>query len=167
MRSRFNKGLIHALWQHASSCGSKGFTLLELLIAIFIGSLISTTMLFLVVEMLKVNGREETLTQTQQDIRRAADYITREIGEAIYVYETPDDVLGQLDDAIFADPNVEPILAFWRIDPLDETDINSLGDCAAFTGDDLEECRALLVRQATYTLVVYLHVEDDPTVDDI
>ena len=160
MKPRIPKGLFNALWRQPGNYSSKGFTLLELLIAVFIGSIITSTMLYLVVEMLKVNGREETLTQTQQEMRRAADYITREISEAVYVYETPEAILDELDDPIFDDPNAEPILAFWRIDPLDENDVNALDGCASFTGTQLDECRALLVRQAVYTLVVYLHVQD-------
>ncbi|WP_017300105.1 prepilin-type N-terminal cleavage/methylation domain-containing protein [Nodosilinea nodulosa] len=138
--------------------GRHGFTLIELLVAIVVGSLIVGTMLFLVVELLKVNRREEVLTQTQQDMRRALDYITRDAGEAVYIYSTPAAVTSQLDG--FPNATEVPVLAFWRLDPLDpnnasvRTFFNS--SCSsAFSGAKLNECNTLRVRQGYYTLVVY------------
>lgn len=145
----------------------RGFTLIELLIAIVVGSIIVGTMLFLVVELLKINRREEVLTQTQQDMRRALDYITRDAGEAVFIYSTPgaivDDttnatLLDQLDD--FPRTGEVPVLAFWRLDPLDpnnasvRTFFNSTCS-SAFSGAKLNECNTLRVRQGYYTLVVY------------
>lgn len=137
----------------------QGFTLLELLVAVLIGSIITSALLFLVIEMLQVNNREESLTQTQQNMRRAIDFMTRDLGEAVFVYSNftgggTYDLLAQLDD----EPTGTPVLAFWRLDPLSDDDVNDLNTfCPAQTGAVQEECEALLVRQATYTLVVYFH----------
>jgi prepilin-type N-terminal cleavage/methylation domain-containing protein len=131
----------------------KGFTLTELLIAIVVSSIIIATLLYLVVELLMINRREDVLTQTQQDMRRAIDYITRDVSEAIYVYATPKLVEDELDL-----PAGNPILAFWR---LESVDTSGLGDCSAFTNTELEECTALRVRQNTYNLVVYIQQEND------
>lgn len=136
----------------------RGFTLIELLIAIVVGSIIVGTMLFLVVELLKINRREEVLTQTQQDMRRAIDYMTRDAGEAVYIYSTPAAVTGQLDG--FPNGSEVPVLAFWRLDPLDPNNANVRtffnSTCAsAFSGAKLIECNTLRVRQGYYTLVVY------------
>jgi prepilin-type N-terminal cleavage/methylation domain-containing protein len=130
----------------------KGFTLMELLIAIAIGSVIMSTLLYLVVEMTQASRREEVLTQTQQDMQRALDYISRDAREAVYVYSTPTDITGELDDL---PAGADPILAFWRLDPIDVSAIGAT-QCAAAEN----ECNALKIRQSAHTLVVYLQEEN-------
>ena len=151
----------------AKGMRSGGFTLTELLIAIVVGSIIVTTMLYLVVELLQINRREEVLTQTQQDMRRAIDYISRDAGEAIYIYSSPNQIvntetgatlLDQLDD--FPKAGQVPVLAFWRLDPLDPSNpkVKALfdKDCSSFTTvAERAECNTLKIRQGSYTLVVY------------
>ncbi|MBE9156849.1 type II secretion system protein [Nodosilinea sp. LEGE 06152] len=142
----------------AERTGQRGFTLIELLVAIVVGSLIVGTMLYLVVELLKINRREEILTQTQQDMRRAIDYITRDAGEAVFIYSTPDAVTGQLDN--FPNPGEVPVLAFWRLDPLDPNNANvrtffNNACSTTFSGVKRNECDTLKLRQGYYTLVVY------------
>jgi prepilin-type N-terminal cleavage/methylation domain-containing protein len=144
---------------------NQGFTLLELLVSMIIASIIVSALLFLVTELNRLNGREELLTQTQQDMRRALDFMSSDVGESVYVYENPTDVVAQLgDDAPDVDDDdIEAILAFWRLDPVDTT---GLGDCDDFANDARQaECDALKVRQNQYTLVVYFqenNLEDDP-----
>jgi prepilin-type N-terminal cleavage/methylation domain-containing protein len=139
----------------------KGFTLLELLIAIAIGSAIMSTLLYLVVELAQANRREEVLTQTQQDMQRAIDYITRDAREAVYVYSTPAALTGNptpdtpLVDRLTNLPAGTPILAFWRLDPVDTSEIGNTA-CTAKEA----ECATLKVRQSAYTLVVYLQEQN-------
>lgn len=141
-----------------------GFTLTELLIAVVVGGIIMSTMLYLVVELLQINRREEVLTQTQQDMRRAIDYITRDAGEAVYIYSSPyaevatnTTLMSQIADF---PTDAEPVLAFWRLDPLDPTNANVQAlfnkVCStAFSGNDSRECSTLKLRQGSYTLVIY------------
>lgn len=150
---RFFLGLISS---PSLNLKQKGFTLTELLIAIVVSSIIIATLLYLVVELLMINRREDVLTQTQQDMRRAIDYITRDVSEAIYVYATPDLVEDELTL-----PAGDPILAFWRLESVDTADLEDLDDCSTFTGAQLEECTALKIRQSTYNLVVYIQQEND------
>ncbi len=145
----------------------RGFTLLELLVAILIGGIITSGLLFLVIEMLRVNNREERLTQTQQDMRRALDYMASDVGEAVFVYsnladaDSGYDLLAQLDNSP-ADDGAIPVLAFWRLDPLSDDEIDGLTEfCDDQPENGRDECEALLVRQNTYTLVVYFHQEND------
>jgi prepilin-type N-terminal cleavage/methylation domain-containing protein len=148
---------------------SSGFTLTELLIAIVVGGIIVTTMLYLVVELLQINRREEVLTQTQQDMRRALDYIARDAGEAVYIYSTPTAATDQLTD--FAKPGRQPVLAFWRLDPLDSNNasVQTLFTKNCATGfansADQAECNTLKIRQSYYTLVVY--AQEANTTNDI
>jgi prepilin-type N-terminal cleavage/methylation domain-containing protein len=147
-----------------------GFTLIELLIAVVVGGIIVSTMLYLVVELLQINRREEVLTQTQQDMRRALDYIARDAGEAVYIYSTPsaevDDAGKTLIEQIDNFPNdAVPVLAFWRLDPLDPTNKKTQElfekDCNKdFTGTKISECNTLKARQGYYTLVIYAQQEN-------
>jgi prepilin-type N-terminal cleavage/methylation domain-containing protein len=157
-----------------------GFTLIELLIAVVVGGIIVSTMLFLVVELLQINRREEVLTQTQQDMRRALDYIARDAGEAVYIYSTPFAGIDTNNDTV-ADTTLidqignfpadaEPVLAFWRLDPLDPSNANTRAlfnkVCStAFTATSIDqsisECNTLKARQGYYTLVIYAQQEND------
>lgn len=127
----------------------RGFTLIELLVAIVVGSVIMGSLLYLVVELLGTNAREEKLTQSQQDVRRALDYISRDVREAVYVYSTPATVINQLTDE---PAGTTPILAFWRLKP-----INVSALPATCSGATAEECNTLKVRHNVYDLVVYLY----------
>ncbi len=144
---------------------TSGFTLIELLVTLIVGSLILAGMLYLVVELLQISRREEVLTRTQQDMKRALDYITRDVREAVYVYPKPsvvldpaknpnqtDTLLAQLTGSLPA--TATPILAFWRFDPVDITQVPA-ALCAA-TNPKSAECNSLKVRQGTYSLVLYL-----------
>ncbi|MFE4106537.1 prepilin-type N-terminal cleavage/methylation domain-containing protein [Almyronema epifaneia] len=130
-----------------------GFTLLELLISIIIVGIIISGLLYLVVEMLQLDRREFVLNQVSTDMNRAIDYISSDVEEAIYVYSTPTDVVGELDDIDLSEET--PILAFWRPDPLDQDDLDAIDSCTS------DECDLLRLRQASLTLVVYLQEEND------
>lgn len=133
-----------------------GFTLLELLVAVIIGSLVVSGLLFIVIELLQISQREERLTETQQTTRRAIDYITSDLSEAVYVYSDPTTVTARLSDL---PAGAEPRLAFWRLDPINVADVPA--DCSG-QGAKEDECNALKVRQNVYTLVVYLLDGNDP-----
>jgi hypothetical protein len=113
-------------------------------------TIIIATLLYVIVELLGVNTREESLTQTQQDMKRALDYIKADVSESVYVYADPSYISDQLAETAIED--ADPVLAFWRIDPVDTSDLN--GDCGTY-GNQEEECEALKVRQFAHTLVVY------------
>ncbi len=152
-----------ARWlRKAKQMRQTGFTLLELLIAIIIGGFITSLLLFVVIELVKANRREEVLTQTQQDMRRAMDYITRDLSEAVFVYADPAAVTAQLDDLppSVTGQEVKPVLAFWRLDPVDVGVLPS--DCTANATTE-NECSTLKVRQSAYTLVVYLLQQNTDT----
>jgi hypothetical protein len=91
-------------------------------------------------------------------MRRALDFMSSDVGEAVYVYEDPTDVVAQLSDAPTVDADTEAILAFWRLDPVDTTGLTC-------NNANQAECEALLIRQSQYTLVVYFqenNADDDP-----
>jgi prepilin-type N-terminal cleavage/methylation domain-containing protein len=69
-----------------------GFTLIELLVAMLISGLIVSGLLYLVVEVLGINQKDASRSDTQRDMQLAMDYITRDLREAFYVYGTEIDV---------------------------------------------------------------------------
>lgn len=144
-----------------------GFTLIEVLISVIVSGLIVSGLLFLVVEALQLDRREVVLNQVQGDIRRAVDYISTDIREAVYVYPptSPDDIIGADtvllgDDGLTGIPNNwQLILALWRLEPID----GPLPNCDTVASAQENECQVLLVRQAYYNLVAYFLV---PNGDD-
>jgi prepilin-type N-terminal cleavage/methylation domain-containing protein len=146
-----SRPLTRWLLTHRRPSRQRGFTLTELLIAMVVGSIILGSLLYLVVELLGVNAREERLTQAQQDTRRALDYISRDVREAVYVYSDPTAIVSQLTDA----PAGTPVLAFWRLKPIDVAALPNT--CPATPIERKEECETLKVRQNVYDLVVYFH----------
>lgn len=144
-----------------------GFTLIEVLISVIISGIIVSGLLFLVVEALQLDRREIVLNQVQGDMRRAVDYISTDLREAVYVYppvSVGTDIVGAEDillgsDGLSGIPNDwELVLALWRLDPLDGED--SLPNCDSFdaNSDIRDECDVLQIRQAYYTLVAYFQV---------
>ncbi|NER83156.1 MAG: prepilin-type N-terminal cleavage/methylation domain-containing protein, partial [Leptolyngbya sp. SIO1D8] len=134
---------------------SAGFTLLELLIALFIGSIIISGLMFIVTEMLKIERRETAVDNTQRNMKRALEYMASDVAEAIYVY-VPDPGTGDWPQPI-QDIDAEAIedldnvvLAFWRPDF-----IANSADLPDTCGADEQDCLNLLERRGFYTLVIY------------
>ncbi|BAS58782.1 MULTISPECIES: PilW family protein [Leptolyngbya] len=108
-----------------------GFTLLELLVAMVIGGIISAGLLVLVVQLIQANSREAARSDTQRDLQAAIDYIARDVREAVYVYdgncllerptgstlECPG-LRRYLPENISENASNTPVLAFWRVDAL-------------------------------------------------
>lgn len=121
--------------------------------SLVVAGIVVSGLLYVVVEITKIDKREATLDQVQRDMKRAIDYITDDLQEAVYVYgdsakiqELKDELK---DDPKFPDTAV-PVLAFWRIDPLD-----GIPKCTDVLPAKKQLCNVLRIRQAAYTLVVY------------
>jgi len=131
-RKWFKQGSQH-LRSFSKRRKSAGFTLIELLVAMVIGSIITSVLLFLVVQLLQTSQRESARSDTQREMQMAIDYIGRDLREAVYVYDgnclaaTPTPPAGSsctgllrpgsLPPTISTGNNL-PVLAFWRVDPL-------------------------------------------------
>ncbi|MGI0490411.1 PulJ/GspJ family protein [Alkalinema pantanalense CENA528] len=152
---------------------TSGFTLLELLVALAIGSLIVTGLLYGVVELMQTNQRDASRSDTQREVQSALDYMARDLKEAVYVYDgrclqgdgaNPfNKTAGQKRcpgvlnyvPAALNDATSLPVLAFWRVDPLPQNLIDrcrtSAGTANAATSLQGVPC----ISQRMYTLVVY------------
>lgn len=151
-----------------------GFTLLELLMAIAVSSVVVYAMLSLVVSLLETEKRETAKTQTQIEIGQAIDYMASEIEQAAYIYEGPCLGVGRADNpstqtneycpglnkAIKFPSGLTPVLAFWKLEAVPyKTSTNSNEKlpekCSSLATDLQEECYGIKNSRSSYTLVVY------------
>ena len=133
-----------------------GFTVLELLVATLIATMIVIALLDMVVDLLETDRREYARNETQREMQMALDYMVNDIREAAYVYN--DDELNDVRTFLNLPADFTPILAFWKPQVISDTDLNALGNCAQFPTNDPRrtECEQLIVRRRTFSLVVYL-----------
>ena len=155
MTEKLIKFLIKRCRLSPSNGRQSGFSLLELLASMIIVTVIITTILALVVDLLGTNQKETAQTDTQQEMQRAIDYIASELREAIYIYDNrcfQGDASAGCPIGIFnylSIPNGSvPVLAFWKLEPLPES-------CHQFMGQEDDPCKGLRIGGRTYSLVVY------------
>lgn len=147
---------------HLRQKPTAGFTLLELLMAILVGSIVMYAMMSLVLSLLGTEKKETAKSQIQQEMSLAMNYMASELQEAVYIYpgDCLDGVAGPVDKCkdlrtqINFPQEVEPILAFWKLEPVPYTNDDPLpANCDSFPSP--QECRDLKTSGHTYTLVVY------------
>ncbi|MGB3557499.1 MAG: prepilin-type N-terminal cleavage/methylation domain-containing protein [Geitlerinemataceae cyanobacterium] len=139
-----------------------GFTLIELLVSVILGSAIVAGLMSLVIELLTTDARETARTETQREMQMALDYISRDLREAVYVYDgaclagtdVSGKALGSKCPGIFRtlkpkdDPDRStPILAFWKLDSLPQG-VTCPGSPSCLSG-------------RSYTLVAYFLTDND------
>jgi hypothetical protein len=146
-------------------------------VALFIGGIITSLLLFTVVQLLQTNQREAARSDTQREIQMALDYIARDLREAVYVYDgkclpananfvaqaTCPGILGVLPSKLSdAAENNLPVLAFWRVDPLPQVLVDRCtANAASFSADTSKTPLPNAIKgvpcisKQMYTLVVY------------
>jgi prepilin-type N-terminal cleavage/methylation domain-containing protein len=104
---------------------SGGFTLVELLVALAMSSIIITLLLQFMISVITTDSDEEIKINSEQEIQIALDYISRDLQEAIYIYDAAgiNAIKPQLR---YPNDNTKtPILVFWKREILDN---NSAGE---------------------------------------
>lgn len=109
-----------------------GFTLIELLIAMVLAVLVITPLMAFMINILDSDRREQAKTTTEQEIQAALDYITRDLQQAVYIYDSDgvtrnqtatDTTLWGIKDQIPPvktatgcnnASNCTPVLVFWK-----------------------------------------------------
>ncbi|WP_089091738.1 hormogonium polysaccharide secretion pseudopilin HpsC [Nodularia sp. NIES-3585] len=89
-----------------------GFTLIELLVAMIISVLVITPLLGFMINILDTDRREQAKANSEQEIQSALDYISRDLQQAIYIYDA--DGIEAIDDEIFIPADGVPVLVFWK-----------------------------------------------------
>lgn len=139
-----------------------GFTLIELLVVTIIAGLIVSSLLWLVVDLMRTNQREFARTDTQQQMKNALNYISEELRESVYVY-TGAQLNNKIGDLPSFGADKTPILAFWKVEEVPYTESGSLPDCTTVPTAKQQECNSLQVERRAYTLVVYLQSTANPS----
>ncbi len=111
-----------------------GFTVAELLIGAAIGAFLLTGMMYMVVEMTRVERTQTARGETEREMAQALDYMAAELREAVLVYDRT--CLGGTGTGGGATcPNLTPgvgtVLAFWKREPV--PDLNFLNQVSGAT----------------------------------
>lgn len=156
---------------HKTKDLSSGFTLLEVLIATVMSSIVISSLLYFMIDIVRTSAAETARKNTLQEMRMALEFITDDLKEAVYVYtgNQLDNRNIEADDGILdiintSDDDLEPILVFWKLEDVPYSSGDSFpSDCS---GSSVEEsagnCEELKISQRTYTLVAYVQ-DNNPT----
>lgn len=142
-----------------------GFTLIELLVAMIMAVLIITPLLGFMINILDTDRKEQAKTNSEQEIQTALDYISRDLQQAVYIYDAngltknsnTDPTLSGIKDQIPVGCNTatkgnycQPILVFWKREFLKDA-ITISSTAATYKTDDTY----------VYSLVAYYLIKDD------
>ena len=147
------------------STSVSGFTMVELLVATIMATIIIVPILSFVVNLVDRDVKEQAKTNSQQELQAAVDYIAQDVSQAFYIYdlnkeEKTEDEKTAIDNFIDqlphpptedTDGEKEPILVFWKRELVE--------DALAPSGDICESssCNDTFVE----SLVAYYLIEDD------
>ena len=104
---------------------SAGFTLVELLVALAMSSIIITVLLEFMISVITTDSNEQIKINSEQEIQIALDHISRDLREAIYIYDAAGINAIKLRLRYPDDDTKTPILVFWKREILDN---NSAGE---------------------------------------
>lgn len=145
-----------------------GFTLIELLVAMILAVLVITPLLGFMINILDTDRREQAKITSEQEVQAAVDYISRDLQEAIYIYDanglsqdsnTTDPTLsgirnqvppGKAADICTNATQCQPVLVFWK---------------RKFVKDGIQLANSTTAKKTddtfVYSLVAYYLVKDD------
>ncbi|MFP4122907.1 MAG: hormogonium polysaccharide secretion pseudopilin HpsC [Coleofasciculus sp.] len=151
-----------------------GFTLIELLVALIMAALIITPVLGFMINLLQTDRQEQAKSTSEQELQAAADYIARDLQQAVYIYDqqalnndldldNPEN--SGIRDQLPSVTNGTPVLVFWKRERVPEAvPIDTSTNCATADQDiRANNCDDTFV----YSLVAYyLITADNPTWSD-
>lgn len=133
--------------------------MIELMIGLFIATLVITPLMSLAVHLLETDRREQARNTSEEELQTALEYISRDLQQSIYIYDR--DGLDEIADQLpVSNTSVDltPILVFWKRKLVENAQpINSGVNENQCDGDDPDEdnCDNTFV----YSLVGYYLVE--------
>jgi prepilin-type N-terminal cleavage/methylation domain-containing protein len=132
-----------------SSSKNYGFTLIEIMVGLVISSMIITSLLGFMINIMQTESREEVKINSEQEIQSALEYISRDLQQAVYIYnaEGIEAINNQLPSPPDGTDRV-PVLVFWQRELMNDVLQNSgRGRDDAFV----------------YSLVIYFLIQDTNT----
>ncbi|RCJ19331.1 hypothetical protein A6S26_26840 [Nostoc sp. ATCC 43529] len=145
---------------------NSGFTLIELLVAMIIAFLVITPLLGFMIGVLNTDRQEQAKANSEQEIKAALDYISRDLQQAIYIYDATGIAClsGTVDTTTSTCPNASttgnqllasitgtnrvPVLVFWKRELMSQK--------ITITGTEKDDA-------FVYSLVAYYLVKDTST----
>lgn len=150
--------LINQLKRPKQTQKTGGFTLLELLVGLILAFVVITPLLGFMISIMQNDRQEQAKAQTEQELRAAVDYITQDLQQAVYIYDSLT-IASQLPPrqpslagCANNPPNdiCTPVLAFWKRD-LRKNAIPAINTPPVDCGDEPNKCDDGYV----YSLVSY------------
>ncbi|MEJ1930279.1 hormogonium polysaccharide secretion pseudopilin HpsC [Nostoc sp. NIES-2111] len=91
-----------------------GFSLIELLAAMILAVLVITPLMGFMISIMNTDRQEQAKVNSEQEIQAALDYITRDLQQAIYIYDSAgiDAIRNELPNPTSTDR--VPVLVFWK-----------------------------------------------------
>ncbi len=152
-----------------------GFTLVELITTLAIGTIIVAVLGSVLVGLLRDEAQNASRAEVQNDVNAALDFMAADLAQAVYVYSAVttggDCIQGQgaasapntfcpglVNHLPNFGANRIPILAMWLLEkvPYDGNTATSIPtDCSTFSGSLAADCVALQNGRRAYTLAVY------------
>jgi type II secretory pathway pseudopilin PulG len=132
-----------------------GFTLIELLVGIILAFLVIIPLLGFMVNLLRTDRQEQAKANSEQELQAAADYIARDVEQAVYIYDGYG--LNKIKTYLPPHPdatNSVPVLVFWKRQILPK--IIPVGSSTACQ-NQTDTCDDTFV----YSLVVYYLTNSD------
>ncbi len=138
---------------------NSGFTLIELLVAMLIAFLVITPLLSFMISILNTDGQEQAKATSEQEIKAALDYITRDLQQAIYIYDATGIAClsGTIDtntcpnastNQLPSPTNGVPVIVFWKRELVNQA--------ITITGTQKDDT-------FVYSLVAYYLIKDTST----
>ncbi len=142
-----------------------GFTLIELLVGMIMAVLIITPLLGFMINILDTDRKEQAKINSEQEIQTALDYISRDLQQAVYIYDAngltrnsnTDPTLSGIKNQIPVgcdtkkkDNSCQPILVFWKREFIKDAVTVSSTTAVDKTDDTY-----------VYSLVAYYLIKDD------
>ena len=91
---------------------SGGFTLIELLVSAVIAFLIITPLFGFMISVMNTDRREQAKANSEQEIQTAPNYISRDVQQAVYIYDNVG--VEAIKDELPSGADKSPILVFWK-----------------------------------------------------
>ncbi|HAA31963.1 MAG TPA: hypothetical protein DCE56_35020 [Cyanobacteria bacterium UBA8553] len=118
------KFLLRARFERSTKKAHKvsGFTLLELLVGLILAFLIITPLLGFMINIMNTDRQEQAKVNTEQDLQAAMDYISRDLQQAVYIYDqyaldnpnTSDPETSGIQGQLPSGAQGVPVLVFWK-----------------------------------------------------